>query len=117
MSEPTHEQMPERRQAGMVERHVQTAMMAVATAGVIALASMAWDTAKTMAGFSVQIQQLTNEVQTVSISMQSLAGSAETKADHQSDMARAEALHRDHEERIRDLEDGKRISPSTRSGR
>jgi hypothetical protein len=108
---------PDRRKTGALERHFQTFLLSVGTAAVLAVAAAVWYGQNTLGRFDERLSAMARDLNGLSGAVQAQVANGETKAEHQADMNAVDERLDDHEERLRDLEDGKRISASTRDAR
>jgi hypothetical protein len=105
----------DRRRVGTIERHLQTLLLSIATAAVISLVAFVWNAQGVMSRFDERFNTMAADLSRLSDAMEAQANRSETKADHDRDMGPIREDLVDHEARLRDLEDGRRIShPGTR---
>lgn len=109
--------VPDRRRIGAAERHFQTFLLSIGTAAVLAVAAAVWNGQNTLARFDERLSAMARDFATLSGAVQAQIANGETKAEHQADMGAIDERLDDHEARLRDLEDGKRITASTRAER
>lgn len=94
----------DRRKQGAVERHVQTILLSLVTAGILALATFVWNTNAAIVRFEASLNSVGRDLAAATNALQNLASTAETKADHERDLGQVKAVQSDHEVRIRSLE-------------
>lgn len=87
-----------------MERHVQTILQVIATAAILGLASFAWEAQRTFGRLDQQLDSIARDLNRLGGSVEQLASTAETKADHERDMLLLDAKLVDHEDRIRRIE-------------
>lgn len=80
-----------------MERYYQTVMVSLLTAGIIATITFLWNLNASVSRFDERLGAAT-------VALQTLANTAETKAEHDRDMAIARDILADHEGRVRKLE-------------
>lgn len=95
---------PDRRRQGAMERHLQTLLLSIATASILALAGFVWSAADTFARLDERLSTMGNDLSKATKAIEQLASTAETKADHARDMTYAHERLGDHETRIRHIE-------------
>ncbi len=89
---------------GAFERHAQTVLQVVIAGGIIGLANFAWESQRTFGELQVELRSIGADMSRLSRSVEGLTQSAETKADHDRDMATVAERLIDHEKRLRDME-------------
>lgn len=94
----------DRRRQGAMERHVQTLLLSIATASILALAAFTWQAAGTFARLDERLSTMGNDLSKATKAIEQLANTAETKTDHARDMTYAHERLGDHEQRIRHIE-------------
>lgn len=93
---------------GAFERHAQTVLQVVIAGGIIGLANFAWESQRTFGQLQVELRSIGADLARLSRSVEGLTENAETKADHDRDMATVAEQLVDHEKRLRDVERGAR---------
>lgn len=91
---------------GAFERHAQTVLQVVIAAGILGLANFAWESQRTFGQLQAELSSIGTDLSRLSRSVEGLTQNAETKADHDRDMATVAERLIDHEKRIRDMERG-----------
>jgi hypothetical protein len=99
---------PDRRKQGAMERHIQTILLAVATSALIALGTFTYRAAETFARLDQRLISMGEDLSAASQAIEKLADTAETKANHERDMALADSRLMDHEDRLRRIEGARR---------
>lgn len=98
----------ERRKQGAMERHIQTMLISLLTAAVIALATFTYQAGQTFARLDERLNTMGRDLSTTTNAIEKLAGAAETKADHDGDMQIIDLRMVDHENRLRRIEEQRR---------
>ena len=87
-----------------MERHVQTVLQVIATAAVLGLATFAWEANRTIGQLDSRLDAIGADLGRMSRSVEQLAHTAETKANHDRDVQALDRRLADFEERIRHVE-------------
>lgn len=87
-----------------MERHIQTIGISIITAALIALATFTYNAVEKLARLDERFQGVSYDLQQATDAIERLATTAESKTDHDRDMARTNARLDDHENRLRTLE-------------
>jgi hypothetical protein len=98
----------DRRKQGAMERHIQTILLAVATSALIALGTFTYNAAETFARLDQRLISMGEDLSAASQAIEKLADTAETKANHERDLALTNARIGDHEDRLRRIEGSRR---------